>query len=102
MLLFRLILPVNMMRPEPSQSACSPLCSCIKQREPREIALWHQLIARDICWQCCISLCVKSPLWGRQGKAGREGEEGRVCWLWKKLEIWMRNELQSMCVHVCV
>lgn len=54
-------------------SACSPLWYCIKQREPREIAPWHELIARDICWQRSYSLCVKSPLWGRQGCGGSGG-----------------------------
>lgn len=41
----------------------------------REIAWWLKLIARDICWQHCISLHVKSPLWGRQGRTWRLGEE---------------------------
>lgn len=47
---------------------------------PKKIAWWLKLIARDICWQHCISLHVKSPLWGRQGKPWRleEEEKGAV------------------------
>lgn len=41
------------------------------------VAPWHKLIARDICWQRCISLCVKSPLWGGQTETGRVGGKGR-------------------------
>lgn len=41
----------------------------------REITWWLRLIARDICWQHCISLHVKFPLWGRQGRTWRLGEE---------------------------
>lgn len=70
---FTLILPENMLRTKLSWSVCSPLWYYIKQRQPREMALWRELIVRDICWQRCISLCVKSPLWGTQGRMGREG-----------------------------
>lgn len=51
---------------------------------------------------------MKSPLWGRQGTTGRVGEEG-VHWLWKKLEMRMKSELQSrqvrvwsICVCACI